>query len=247
MGDVFRTILLQPVFNLLIFFYTVIPDIGVAIFLVTVSIRLALWPLSRQSLRAQKALQEIQPKVERIKHEHKGDLQAQQRAMMELYKKENVNPASSCLPTLLQLPILIAVYQVFQDGFKPESLDMLYSFVARPLSLDPLFLGIPYFDMSKPIILFAVLAAVAQYFMTKMLVTKKQPNVAGGKDEGASAMINKQMLYMMPVLTIVFGFTLPGGVSFYWLLTTLIQVLQQYMIFHKKKSDPNPPDILPSS
>ncbi|MCD4705532.1 YidC/Oxa1 family membrane protein insertase [bacterium] len=235
MVQLFNTVLYEPIFNLLVFLYNVIPghDIGIAIIFLTIIIKLILLPLSIQATKSQKALQELQPKMKKIKDEHKDDKQKQASALMELYKKEKVNPLSSCFPMLIQFPFLIAVFQVFRNGFKPESLDMIYSFVQRPESLNPIAFG--FVDLSVPVIVFAFLAGATQYWQTKMLMSDKQPMKLGGaKDENMMAMMNKQMLYFMPLLTVFIGFTLPGGLTFYWFLTTLFMVFQQQIMFKKK-------------
>src|SRR3989338_65550 len=115
MAELFNTILVQPLFNLLVFFYNLIPghDLGMAIIVLTVVIKLVLYPLSRQSIRSQKALKDLQPKMDALKKQYKDNKEKQAKAMMELYKTEKVNPLSSCLPLLIQLPFLIAVFHVF--------------------------------------------------------------------------------------------------------------------------------------
>src|SRR3989338_6616349 len=129
MINFFNQILVYPLLNLLVFFYNFIPDIGVVIILVTVLVRLALLPSFHKSLKHQKALQDLQPKMNEIKEKHKDDKEQQAKAMMELYKVHKVNPLSSCLPLLLQLPLLIALYQVCIRSLDGSKLNGLYSFV----------------------------------------------------------------------------------------------------------------------
>ena len=151
--------------------------------------------------------------------------------MMELYKTEKVNPFSSCLPLLIQFPFLIAVYYVFRDGLAGnKALDLVYSFLAKPESLNPITLG--FFDLSKPSIILAVIAGVAQFWQVKMMSVQRPPQkLAGAKDEDMMAIMNKQMIYFMPILTVFFGFTFPAGLMLYWLVTTLLTGLQQLYIF----------------
>jgi YidC/Oxa1 family membrane protein insertase len=239
MSHLFQIIFYQPIFNLLVWLYNVIPghDIGVAIIVMTVIIRALLWPLSRQSIRSQKALQEIQPKVEELKKKYAGNQQEQGKAMLALYKENKVNPFSSCLPLLIQLPFLWAVFRVFQAGLKNGSLDLVYSFVARPESINAVSLG--FLNLAKPNYVLAILAGAAQFWQAKMMITKK-PAIKSpeSKDENMAAMMNKQMLYMMPVLTVFIGVTLPGGLTLYWFITTLLMALQQLYMFRKKDTEP---------
>src|SRR3989344_1808032 len=156
MSHLFTPILYQPLLNLLVFFYTMVPahDIGVAIVLWTIIIKLLLYPFSRQSIRGQRALQRLQPKLNEVKERYKNDREAQAKAMMALYKEEKVNPLSSCLPLLIQLPILLAVFQVFQSGLHNGSLDLLYPFVANPGNLNPISFGL--IDLAKPNLVLAL-------------------------------------------------------------------------------------------
>ena len=233
MAELFNTILVQPLFNLLVFFYNLIPghDLGMAIIVLTVVIKLVLYPLSRQSIRSQKALQDLQPKMDALKKQYKDNKEKQAKAMMELYKTEKVNPLSSCLPLLIQLPFLIAVFNVFRDGVNSSSLVMLYPFIQNPGTLNPISFGV--LNLSQPNIILAGLTGLAQFWQSKMMITKKQPKVPGAKDEDMMAAMNKQMLYFMPIITVVIGASMPSGLIIYWLVMTLLTALQQLLVFKK--------------
>lgn len=234
MSELFHIVFYQPIFNILVFLYDLVPDIGIAIVLLTLLIRIALYPLNRKALRSQKALQELQPKIDELKKEYKGNQQELGRAMMALYKQENINPFSSCLPLLLQLPFLLAVFYVFRDGLAdPAALQAVYSFVPRPDGIDPVTLG--YFNLAHVSPILAVLAGGAQFWQAKMMVTRRQPAVEGAQDEDMTAIMNKQMVYFMPAITVVMGMTFPAGLTLYWLVTTLFSGLQQWFIFREPK------------
>ena len=245
MMEIYNTILYQPLLNLLVFLYNTIPfhDIGLAIILLTVIIRLILFPLSKQSIKAQKSLADLQPKMEEIKLKYKDDKEGMSKAMMQLYSENKVNPFSSCLPLLIQFPLLIAVYQVFKNGLKSENLNMLYSFINNPGTINSMSLG--FIDLAVPNIFLAVLAGVAQFIQVKMLPMQKPPvKTPGSKDESIMTSLNKNMTYMMPIMTVFIGMQLPSGLSLYWLLTTLLTILQQYLLFRKKDEiNPVPPQI----
>jgi len=233
MTELFNQLLYAPLFNLLVFFYNIIPgnDIGIAIILLTIAIKLILLPLSIKSTKSQKALQDLQPKMEEIKKQYKDKKEEQAKALMELYKSEKVNPLSSCFPLIIQLPFLIAVFQILRTGFKEESLEMVYPFISRPEVLNSMSFGV---NLADPNVVLAFLAGAAQYWQTKMLMHKKQPvKASGAKSENMTAIMNKQMMYMMPVLTIFIGVSLPGGLTLYWLATTLLMVAQQKLMFKK--------------
>lgn len=240
MSYLFTTFCYQPILNLVIFLYNNIPghDLGVVIVILTLIIRIILYPLAQKSIVSQKALNDLQPKVEEIKKKYADNKEEMGKAMMSVYKDNKVNPFSSCLPLLVQLPFLIAVFQVFRDNFNEKSLQLVYPFIHRPDVIHSISLG--FVDLSKPNIVLAVLAGAAQFWQAKMMMTKRPVvHTEGSKDEDMMAIMNKQMLYFMPILTVVIGFSLPGGLTLYWFITTVFQALQQYYLFHKKdkKSD----------
>jgi len=255
--EIFNTILYEPIFNLLVWFYNVIPgqDIGVAIIVLTVIIKLILFPFTAKGLKSQRALATLQPKIEEIKNKYKDKKEEQAKAMMELYSKEKVSPFSSCLPLLIQLPILFALYRVMRDGLRSEGFDNLYSWVANPGTIDPMFIGV--LDLAVPSIFLAILAGAVQFWQAKMMTANQPPKnlrkKKGARDENLMATMNKQMVYFMPIMTVVIGATLPGGLALYWLVNNILTVGQQYVAFRKKNEQkveqpeqPTPPAPTPA-
>lgn len=240
MAYFFTTVFYQPILNLLIFLYDFLSfkDIGIAIILLTIIIRLVLWPLSRKSIKSQRELQELQPKLEELK-KNIPDKQEYARATMALYKEHGINPFSSCLPVLIQLPFLFAVYQVFRDGLS-NRLNLVYSFIPKPETINTISFG--FLDLGKPNWVLAVLAGAAQFWQGKMMFKniKKNKATGGASEESMTAIMNKQMIYMMPVITVFIGISLPGGLTLYWLVITLLTALQQWLLIRKmdKKSSP---------
>jgi YidC/Oxa1 family membrane protein insertase len=234
--QLFNTILYQPLFNFLVILYNIIPghDIGLVIIILTIIVRIILYPFAAQSIKAQKALTDLQPKIDEIKEKYKDQKDKMLQEMTRLYSENKINPFSSCLPLLIQLPLLIAVYQVFKSGLGSKSLEMLYSFVTNPGHLNSISFG--FLDLSKPNLVLAILTGLAQYWQTKMLPTKTPPkNISGSKDESMVAMMNKQMLYFMPLFTVFVGVTLPSGLLLYWFISTIFTIVQQYLFFRKDK------------
>jgi YidC/Oxa1 family membrane protein insertase len=229
--NIFNEVLYQPLFNGLVFLYNVIPphDFGVDIILLTIIIRLALFPLNQKAIKSQKALGDLQPQIKEIQAKHPTDKVKQSQALMELYKSNNINPASGCLPILIQLPILIALYQVFWNGLKPESLNLLYSFISRPEAIDPMFLGLISLAAANKIM--AILAGVLTFWQSKMMSATQAPS--SGKGSDFSAIMNKQMVYFMPLFTIFIAWNLPAGLTLYWIITTLFGIGQQYYVIKK--------------
>lgn len=235
MGNLFTTLFYQPILNLLVFLYNIIPfnDFGVAVILLTVIIKLVFWPLGSKAIKSQKALQDLQPKIDEIKNKYKDDKMASSQAIMSLYKENKVNPFSSCLPLLIQLPFLWAVFKIFSNGVSSH-LDLVYSFIYRPEVINTFSFG--FLDLAKPNVYLAVLAGAAQFWQARMMITKK-PTVktAGSKDENIMAIMNKQMLFIMPAITVFIGLSLPGGLTLYWFVITLFTAIQQLLTFKKNR------------
>ncbi len=235
MNTFFQTIFYQPILNLLVFLYNTFGDLGLAIIFLTLIVKLILFPLSKKSIKSQKSLQELQPKIDELKKKHKDDKQAQSVALMALYKENKVNPFSSCLPLIIQLPFFFAIFRVFKDGFAQNHLDLLYPFVNNPEIINTVTLN--FFDLSERNVILAILAGLAQFWQGKMIQVKKpEIKTEGAKDENMLSVMNKQMLYVMPAVTVFIGLSFPAGLTLYWFLTTLFTVAQQKIVFSKKKS-----------
>ena len=173
----FNIILYQPLFNALVLFYKYLPgnDFGIAIIVLTILTKLIISPFAVQGIKSQKVLQELQPKVQEIQKKFGKDKEKQAKALMELYKNEKVNPLSGCLPLLIQLPIFIALYRLFWNGFQAEQMQHLYSFISNPGVINTSFLGI--LDLSQPSVILAILTGILQLVQTKMvLLGERLPN-----------------------------------------------------------------------
>jgi YidC/Oxa1 family membrane protein insertase len=233
----FNTFLVQPLFNLLATIYAMLPyhDFGVAIILLTVIVRLCLWPLVNKQLHSQRALQELAPELARIRTEAKGDKQLEGKMTMELYKEREINPFASFLPLLIQLPIFFALFVVLRDVVKPGEISHLAYGPVKQLSaiaalmngsvkFDPQMFGLV--DLAKPAWFLAVLAAGAQFYQTKQLTPKNQT-------QDTQAQIMKSMTYVFPFMTFFIGLTLPSALALYWVATSLMAILQQTLILRR--------------
>ena len=239
----------RPLFNLLVFIYDIIgQDVGVAIILLTILVRLALYKVNGKAIKGQRELQEIQPEIKEIQKKYKDNKEKQAQELMAIYQKRKISPFSGCLPLLIQFPIIIALYQVFMNGFRDESLSLLYAFVPNPGHLNPVSFG-GIINLGNPNVFLAILAAVLQYYQTKSIMSvanKKKAETEPKKGEEMSQeekmqeftqSLSKNMMYTMPVLTFVFGMTLPSGLALYWSVTTLFAIVQQYFIIKKRKGE----------
>lgn len=247
---IYFEVLYKPLFNAMVFFYNVIPgqDIGVAIILLTILVRIIFYPINNKAIKSQKALQAIQPEMKKIQRKYKENKEKQAKKMMELYQKHKVNPLSGCLPILLQFPILIALYQVFINGFKDESLSILYPFIYNPGHLNAISFGIV--NLSETNIFLALFAAIMQYFQSKALMGNKKKedseNQEGNKEKTAeektqdfAQSMTKQMIYILPVITFVFAMSFPSGLALYWAVTALFAIFQQSIVAKKQAQEEN--------
>lgn len=239
-SSLFHTFLYQPIFNIFVGLYNLIPgnDVGLVIIILTIIIRILVYPLTASAIKAQKSMQDLQPKMAELKEKYKNDQQKQASELMKLYKNNKVNPFSSCLPILIQLPILIALYLVLRDGLASQNLgEELYSFISNPENINPI--AFRFLDLGKTSTVLALLAGGAQYMQAKNMIDRKAPITAGSgaKDENMTAMMNKQMKYMMPVLTIIIGVSLPAGLTLYWFLSTVLTWVQQVFMFKKTEKN----------
>jgi len=226
----FNEVIYRPLFNGLIFLYNVLPghDFGIAIIVLTVIIRIILYPLNQKAIKSQKEMQLIQPKVKEVQQKYKNNKEEQGKALMDLYKEHKINPASGCLPILVQLAILWGLFSVLRAGLNPEKLTQLYSFVARPEIINNTFLGI--LDLSQKSIILAILAGIAQFIQSKMLM----PKTSASQSSDFSSVMNKQMVYFFPVFTVFIAASLPAGLGLYWVATTVFGIVQQYFVLKKK-------------
>ena len=235
----YQHVLYDPLFNALVFLYNTVAfhNMGVAIILLTLIIRFALYPLSRQAIQSQRALQKMQPLVNEIREKYKDNKEMQSKEMMKVYSENKVNPLSSCLPLIVQAVLLIALYRVFQSGLNSSGFEHLYPFVAKPASIDTGFLGFINLAAAKNIVL-AVIAGGLQFVQSWMLLRKqkaaspsslKTPGAKQSPEEMSQA-LSRNMTYLFPLMTVWFGYALPAGLPLYWIVTTLFAIAQQYLL-----------------
>lgn len=237
MFQIFYPTIYQPLYNILVFLYNnfAFHDFGIAIIIITLFLKVILMPLSKKQIESQKKLQELQPKIKEIQNKYKNDKEKQSKELMNFYKENKTNPFSGCLPMIVQLIFLIAIYRIFfniSSGGLNVQADVLYPFVANPGQINNLFIGI--INLTKSSIPLAIMAAAAQFYQTKMLMAKQKKNT--NKDSGSmdfSQIMNKQMLYLGPLLTLFIGIKFPAGLALYWLVSTLFAIGQQMYMENK--------------
>jgi YidC/Oxa1 family membrane protein insertase len=220
MADFFHTTIFQPLYNGLVFLIGWMPlhDLGLAIILLTILVRFILVPLTHGSTVAQKKMRHITPEVNKIKSEYAHDAQEQNKKVMELYAKHGINPFSSCLVFILQIPIVLGLYWVFQGLGETINPDELYSFVSDPGFVHTNFLGLV--DLAKPSIILSLIAAVVQYFQISLSMP---PLVQSG-------VATKDMKYIFPVIVFLVSYNISAAIALYWTVTNLFSVVHEYIV-----------------
>jgi YidC/Oxa1 family membrane protein insertase len=251
MTDIWNNFLVHPLMALSLLMYSAVKDFGLAIILVTVLIRLIVYPLYKTQIRSQRAMQELAPAMSELKRKHGKDRQRFAEEQMKLYKEHGVNPAAGCLPLLLQLPILFALYSaLLQLGCGLGSsggencpgltfdaaqslLGPLASFVSNPVAsgatLDTTANWLPWLTRGlqhpDPIFILPVLAGLFQLIASVMAMPAKQV----ATDDPNQRMF-QSMAYTFPLMTVVLGAQFPAGLTLYWIATTVFQIVQQYFV-----------------
>jgi YidC/Oxa1 family membrane protein insertase len=254
--SVFNTLLFIPIINSLVVLYHVFSFIhlpfalGFSIIALTILIRLLLYPLTNSQLRASKKMQDIAPHINKLKEKHKGDAKTLQAETMKLYKEFGVNPAAGCLPVLIQLPLIWALYSALQLIVKPGAAvlsqvnHMLYNNSLRLTTpWDTAFFGLPLAQNPShllstigPLILLVPIATgVFQFIQTKMMLNPKTQNKDGSKKEEKkkedfATAFQSQSLYIFPIMIAFFSYGFPIGLSLYWNTFTIFGIIQQYRI-----------------
>ena len=180
-------------------------NFGVSIIIVTILIKIMLLPLTLKQDKSMKEMKKLQPEIEKIKEKYANDKQMLNIKTMELYKEHKVNPLGGCLPLLLQLPILFALFGVLRNGIIPKD----SSFLWLKLSVPDQFYILP------------VLNGAVSFLQQKLM---------GSADSNPQM---KNMMYVFPIMMIMFSLKMPSGLQLYWLTSSILAVVQQYFI--KKK------------
>lgn len=211
----FKTIVYIPLFNALVFIYNAMPwkDLGIAIILLTIFVRVILYPLNKKSLISQKKMQKLQPKIKEIQVKYKDNKEEMTKNLMSFYSENKINPITGCLPLLIQFPIIISLFEIFLHIFETDRINLLYSFVKNPTTLNPMFLGVV--NLTQISIPLAIMAAIVQYYQAKIMIPKESME---GKD--TAAMISRMTVYGMPIITLFFGFKFAATLPLFWLVLT---------------------------
>ncbi len=253
MIELWNFLLYEPLLNALVFLYGVLfNNFGLAIIVLTVALRLVLVPLTLPSLRAAKKMKELAPELEKLKSKYKNDKQKLAKAQMELYRRHGANPAAGCLPQIIQLIILIALYRAFLGVLQSNGdiVQKLNEILYSSLQLSPgtvINTNFLYLNLAKPDVFHLpglpiplpgfvlIAAALVQFISSKMMlpvITQSQAlakKTETKKDDIASS-LQTQMVYLFPLMTIFIGYSFPSGLILYWFIFSFSTAVQQYFV-----------------
>lgn len=233
-------------YNLLVFFSSIIPGhyVWIAIVIITVLLRLAFYKSQSNMTNMQKRQKDLAPKLAEIKEKYKGDKQAEQKATLELYKAEGVNPLGSCLPMIAQMVVFIGFYGVFTKiGLGPIKTELLYSFTPHPDSLNSMFFGVDLAKKVSDLIKmggFATVVGIALPLVTAgtqviQSLQAKSLQPKGGAGDALSTSLNWQLTYLFPLMIGWISYTLAGALSIYWITQTVFMIVQQKILMKNYK------------
>ncbi len=235
--QIWNFLLYKPLLNILAFLVAIIPggDLGIAVIVLTILVKLALFPLSQRSIQNQAKMKLLEPEINKIKKSG-GTKEEQAKQTMELYKKNKTNPFSGCLLILIQLPIIFALYYVFLKGINFEG-QYLYSFIPIPQNVNMNFLGL--IDMGSKSLFLAILAGISQYFQAHFMPQSAPVSANSPKDNSFGATfaknMNMQMKYVFPFVVAFIAYSVSGAIALYWLVSNIFTIGQQIYVNKKNK------------
>lgn len=230
--NIWTALLYKPLLNVLAFLVSIMPggDLGLAVVILTIIVKIALSPLSRKSIESQRKMNLLAPEMDKIKKSGKNK-EEQAKLTFELYKKHKTNPFSGCLLIIIQIPIIFALYYVFYKGIKFDE-GLLYSFIKTPENVSMHFLGI--LNIGQKSLILAILAGVSQYFQAHYMPKppKKETDPNSFQDNFAKSM-QLQMKYIFPFMVAFIAYSVSGAVALYWITSNIYSIGQQIKINKK--------------
>lgn len=241
MSEIWNTFLISPLMNLLVLFYRYTGNLGVAIIIISFLVRLVMIPFFIPNLKTTKKQRDLKPELDKMKEKYKHDKKKQAAMQMEIFKKHGINPASGCLTNVITLIIPIALYGVINQISRITDISVINS----KLYVDWLQFGVGeiintkllFLDIGRPdrTFILPVLCAVLQFASSKMMMpsinkAEKLAEKTPQKSDDMMYNVQEQMLYMFPVMMLVFGFSLPSGVMLNILVSTVLTLVQSYFI-----------------
>ena len=220
MSNLFKTLVYQPLFNILILLINLTGNLGISVIILTVVFRLLLWPLFDKNEVMQHKMKEIQPKVKEIQTKHKEDMQTQSKELMKLYKENDIKTGSSFLFMIIQITLLLALINVFRIITQPQFATYMYDFIKLTKDINYVFLGI---NLQAHSLLLAIVAALSQMFQGMVSLKGYAKN-----DPQRKTML--MITFFIPFILIAFFKSFEAIIFLYWAVFNLISIIQTMYI-----------------
>ncbi len=228
----FHAVFYNPIYNALVALIALIPgsDVGIAVILVTIAIRLLLLPFSLSAARTQRAMKVLEPKIKELKEKHKGDKEKEALETLALYREARVNPFASILTVFIQIPVLLALYWVFRyEPFSTINMARLYTFTPVPHTISLQFLGI--ISVAGKSMVLAVLAGLSQFLQAHLALSgTMKPSDAKGMQNDFQRVMGMQLKYVFPFIIGTISYTTSGAVALYFITTNLAGAGQEWHV-----------------
>jgi YidC/Oxa1 family membrane protein insertase len=227
----FHVVFYNPIYNALVALMALVPggDVGVAVILLTIIIRLILLPFSLSAARTQRAMKILEPKIKDLKEKHKGDKEKEALETLALYREAQVNPFASILTVFIQIPVLLALYWVFRyEPFLTLDAARLYALTPIPHAVSLQFLGI--ISVAGKSLILALLAGLSQFLQAHMALSGTMKPASGGAQGDFQRVIGLQLKYVFPFLIGTISYTTSGAIALYFISTNLAGALQEWHV-----------------
>lgn len=236
----FNAVFYNPIYNALVALVALVPggDVGVAVILVTIVIRLILLPFSLSAARTQRAMKTLEPKIKELKGKHKGNKEKEALETLALYREARVNPFASILMVLIQIPVLLALYWVFfYEPFSTINTARLYALTPVPNLISLEFIGI--ISVAGKSVVLAILAGLSQFLQAHMALSgTMKPSANDNSMQGNfQRVMGMQLKYVFPFIIAVISYTTSGAIALYFITTNLAGSLQEWYVrrvFHQE-------------
>jgi len=228
----FHTVFYNPIYNALVALVALIPsgDVGIAVIIVTIIIRLILLPFSLSAARTQRAMKILEPKIKELKEVHKGDKEKEALETLALYREAKVNPFASILMVFIQIPVLLALYWVFYyEPFSTINTARLYAFTPIPHIISLHFLG--FISVAGKSFILAIGAGLSQFLQAHMALSgTMKPSNEKGMQNDFQRIMGLQLKYVFPFLIGTISYTTSGAIALYFITTNLVGSLQELYV-----------------
>ena len=241
-SDFFNAVFYDPIYNALVALVALIPgsDVGIAVVLVTVVIRLILLPFSLSAARTQRAMKSMEPRLKELKETHKGDKEKEALETLALYREAKVNPFASILMVFIQIPVLLALYFVFfYEPFPAINVARLYAFTPTPDAASLEFLGI--ISVAGKSMVLALLAGVTQFYQAHLALSgTMKPSDTKSVQNDFQRIMGVQLKYVFPFIIAVISYTTSGAIALYFITTKLAGALQELYVRRALQKESHP-------